>query len=216
MSSLSRLLTGKIPPCRYQSTDPVPVLVTMSFFFWVIYEVSYFLQEWTQRSLWSFGQTSPRVHWLQRPHWEVLHARHEVHLEGRDLFSGCQFVMEHVQVIRGLPSWLEAGMDVSLLLADLHSFLVSYPGSYWKQQVSISYSLCSARLRLLFHEIYVVYLLMYVCVELFLTWHVNRFSHSLTGGRHPNEDGEDGDPHTGETTRRGDPGMSQQDTRSSS
>ena len=39
------------------------------------------------------------------------------------------------QVIRGLPSWLEAGMDVSLLLADLHSFLVSYPGSYWKQQV---------------------------------------------------------------------------------
>ena len=39
------------------------------------------------------------------------------------------------QVIRGLPSWLDAGMDVSLLLADLHSFLVSYPGSYWKQQV---------------------------------------------------------------------------------
>ena len=39
------------------------------------------------------------------------------------------------QVIRGLPSWLEAGMDVSLVLADLHSFLVSYPGSYWKQQV---------------------------------------------------------------------------------
>ena len=76
--------------------------------------------------------------------------------------------MEHVQVIRGLPSWLEAGMDVSLLLADLHSFLVSYPGSYWKQQVSISYSLCSARLRLLFHEIYIVYLLMYVCVEFFL------------------------------------------------
>ena len=42
------------------------------------------------------------------------------------------------QVIRGLPSWLEAGMDVSLLLADLHSFLVSYPGSYWKQQVLLS------------------------------------------------------------------------------
>ena len=39
-----------------------------------------------------------------------------------------------IQVIRGLPSWLENGMDVSLLLADLHSFLVSYPGSYWKQQ----------------------------------------------------------------------------------
>ena len=78
------------------------------------------------------------MHWLKRPHWEVLHARDEVHLEGRDLFSGCQLVMEHVQVIRGLPSWLEAGMDVSLLLPDLHSFLVSYPGSYWKQQVSIS------------------------------------------------------------------------------
>ena len=45
---------------------------------------------------------------------------------------------------------------------------------------------------------------------------VKCFSYSLTGGRHPNEDGEDGDPHTGETTRRGDPGMSQQDTRSSS
>ena len=42
------------------------------------------------------------------------------------------------QVIRGLPSWLEAGMDVSLLLADLHSFLVSYPGSYWKQQVFLT------------------------------------------------------------------------------
>ena len=37
------------------------------------------------------------------------------------------------KVIRGLPSWLES-MDVSLLLADLHSFLESYPGGYWKQQ----------------------------------------------------------------------------------
>ena len=25
-------------------------------------------------------------------------------------------------------------MDVSLLLADLHSFLEAYPGGYWKQQ----------------------------------------------------------------------------------
>merc|ERR1712088_761967 len=47
----------------------------------------------------------------------------------------CMLVMKCIwKVIRGLPSWLEAGMDVSLLLADLHSFLVSYPGSYWKQQ----------------------------------------------------------------------------------
>jgi len=37
------------------------------------------------------------------------------------------------KVIRGLPSWLDS-MDLSLLLADLHSFLVSYPSSYWKQQ----------------------------------------------------------------------------------
>jgi len=37
------------------------------------------------------------------------------------------------KVIRALPSWLEE-MDVSLLLADLHSFLISFPGSYWKQQ----------------------------------------------------------------------------------
>ena len=149
------------------------------------------------------------MHWLQRPHWEVLHARHEVHLEGRDLFSGCQVVMEHVQVIRGLPSWLEAGMDVSLLLADLHSFLVSYPGSYWKQQVSISYSLCSA---MSFHKIYI-----FLCTIYYFSRKIdNSFSHFLTGGRHPNEDGEDGDPHTGKTTRRGDPGMSQQDTRSSS
>ena len=36
-------------------------------------------------------------------------------------------------VIRGLPARLDS-MDVSLLLADLNSFLVSYPGSYWKQQ----------------------------------------------------------------------------------
>ena len=31
------------------------------------------------------------------------------------------------QVIRGLPSWLDS-MDVSLLLGDLHGFLVSYSG----------------------------------------------------------------------------------------
>ena len=37
------------------------------------------------------------------------------------------------KVIRALPSWLES-MDVSLLMADLHSFMVSYPGSYWEQQ----------------------------------------------------------------------------------
>merc|ERR550532_3079938 len=56
---------------------------------------------------------------------------------GSSVLSGkyCMLVMKCIwKVIRGLPSWLEAGMDVSLLLADLHSFLVSYPGSYWKQQ----------------------------------------------------------------------------------
>ena len=37
------------------------------------------------------------------------------------------------QVIRGLPAWLE-GMQVSLLLADLHTFLISFPASYWKTQ----------------------------------------------------------------------------------
>ena len=37
------------------------------------------------------------------------------------------------KVIRGLPAWLDS-MDVSLLLADLHIFLVSYPGSHWKEQ----------------------------------------------------------------------------------
>ena len=88
------------------------------------------------------------------------------------------------QVIRGLPSWLEAGMDVSLLLADLHSFLVSYPGSYWKQQVFFD--------RTLDQEV------------------IGSFS----GGRHPNEDGEDCDPHAGEAARRGDPRVSQQDPRS--
>merc|ERR1719323_2638685 len=56
---------------------------------------------------------------------------------GSSVLTGkyCMLVMKCIwKVIRGLPSWLEAGMDVSLLLADLHSFLVSYPGSYWKQQ----------------------------------------------------------------------------------
>lgn len=57
--------------------------------------------------------------------WKVIYCLFEVHF----------FMLILTQVIRGLPSWLEAGMDVSLLLADLHSFLVSYPGSYWKQQV---------------------------------------------------------------------------------
>lgn len=28
-------------------------------------------------------------------------------------------------------------MDVSLLLGDLHGFLVSYSGSYWKQQTEV-------------------------------------------------------------------------------
>lgn len=37
------------------------------------------------------------------------------------------------KVIRGLPTWLET-MDTANLLADIHSFLVSYPASYWKQQ----------------------------------------------------------------------------------
>ena len=37
------------------------------------------------------------------------------------------------KVIRGLPARLDS-MDVSLLLADLHSFLMPYPGSNWKQQ----------------------------------------------------------------------------------
>merc|ERR1719460_2414231 len=36
-----------------------------------------------------------------------------------------------------------------------------------------------------------------------------------TGGRHPDEDGQDGDPHPGEAAGRGDPRMSQQDSRSS-
>merc|ERR1719460_2620796 len=35
-----------------------------------------------------------------------------------------------------------------------------------------------------------------------------------TGGRHPDEDGQYGDPHPGEAAGRGDPGMSQQDSRS--
>jgi len=55
---------------------------------------------------------------------------------GSSVLSGkyCVLVMKCIwKVIRGLPSWLDS-MDVSLLLADLHSFLVSYPGSYWKQQ----------------------------------------------------------------------------------
>ena len=68
----------------------------------------------------------------------------------RRLFEKCFMVM-FSKVIRGLPSWLEAGMDVSLLLADLHSFLVSYPGSYWKQQVlfsSLSYTIISLLSRL--------------------------------------------------------------------
>merc|ERR1712123_373742 len=55
---------------------------------------------------------------------------------GSSVLSGkyCVLVMKCIwKVIRGLPAWLDS-MDVSLLLADLHSFLVSYPGSYWKQQ----------------------------------------------------------------------------------
>jgi len=56
---------------------------------------------------------------------------------GSSVLSGkyCMLVMKCIwKVIRGLPSWLEGGMDSSLLLTDLHAFLVSYPGSYWKQQ----------------------------------------------------------------------------------
>ena len=52
---------------------------------------------------------------------------------GSSVLSGkyCVLVMKCIwKVIRGLPSW----QDLSLLLADLHSFLVTYPGSYWKQQ----------------------------------------------------------------------------------
>jgi len=46
----------------------------------------------------------------------------------------CVLVMKCIwKVIRGLPSWLET-MDTAAVLADLHSFLVSYPASYWKQQ----------------------------------------------------------------------------------
>ena len=55
---------------------------------------------------------------------------------GSSVLSGkyCVLVMKCIwKVIRGLPAWLDS-MDVSLLLADLNSFLVSYPGSYWKQQ----------------------------------------------------------------------------------
>ena len=55
---------------------------------------------------------------------------------GSSVLSGkyCMLVMKCIwKVIRGLPSWLDS-MDVSLLLGDLHGFLVSYPGSYWKQQ----------------------------------------------------------------------------------
>jgi len=55
---------------------------------------------------------------------------------GSSVLSGkyCVLVMKCIwKVIRGLPSWLDS-MDVSLLLADLHSFLVDYPGSYWKKQ----------------------------------------------------------------------------------
>lgn len=46
----------------------------------------------------------------------------------------CVLVMKCIwKVIRGLPTWLEV-MDTAALLADLHSFLVSYPASYWKAQ----------------------------------------------------------------------------------
>lgn len=46
----------------------------------------------------------------------------------------CVLVMKCIwKVIRGLPTWLES-MDVANLLGDIHSFLVSYPASYWKQQ----------------------------------------------------------------------------------
>ena len=40
----------------------------------------------------------------------------------------------HLECYSSLPARLDS-MDVSLLLADLNSFLVSYPGSYWKQQL---------------------------------------------------------------------------------
>merc|ERR1719239_343165 len=44
----------------------------------------------------------------------------------------CVLVMKCIwKVIRGLPTWLEV-MDTAALLADLHSFLVSYPASYGK------------------------------------------------------------------------------------
>jgi len=55
---------------------------------------------------------------------------------GSSVLSGkyCVLVMKCIwKVIRGLQSWLDS-MDVSLLLADLHSFLMDYPGSYWKKQ----------------------------------------------------------------------------------
>ena len=55
---------------------------------------------------------------------------------GSSVLSGkyCVLVMKCIwKIIRGLPTRLDS-MDVSLLLADLHSFLVSYLGSYWKQQ----------------------------------------------------------------------------------
>ena len=46
----------------------------------------------------------------------------------------CVLVMKCIwKVIRGLPTWLET-MDTANLLADIHSFLVNYPASYWKQQ----------------------------------------------------------------------------------
>ena len=54
---------------------------------------------------------------------------------GSSVLSGkyCVLVMKCIwKIIRGLPARL-ASMDVSLLLTDLHSFLVSYPGSYWME-----------------------------------------------------------------------------------
>ena len=46
----------------------------------------------------------------------------------------CVLVMKCIwKVIRGLQTWLET-MDVASLLGDIHSFLVNYPASYWKQQ----------------------------------------------------------------------------------
>lgn len=46
----------------------------------------------------------------------------------------CVLIMKCIwKVIRGLPTWLET-MDTANLLADIHSFLMNYPASYWKQQ----------------------------------------------------------------------------------